>query len=252
MFTSERHQDIINCLQLEGRVKVKTLSERYDVSEDCIRKDLKLLEQKGYCERVYGGAVVKEQETYRNVFQRQNLDIEDKKELAKKIYDCIQDGETIYLDVSTTNLIVADLLANGDKRCIIVSNMLDILQILAKNPSLTVIGTGGNVNLELSGFIGAATIQLISRHNFDRCFIGTTGIDIKNKKITTFDLDDGLVKEQVLKNSKKRYLIMENHKFEMVGTYKFANIDVIDYVITNDSLSNNGKNMLHKLHVSYI
>lgn len=250
MFTSERHQAIINTLQLKGKVKVKELSEIYDVSEDCIRKDLKLLEQKGYCERVYGGAVAK-MEIERNVFQRQNLDVEAKKELAAKIYDCIQDGETIYLDVSTTNLIVADLLANGDKRCIIVSNMLDILQLLAKNPRLTVIGTGGNVNLELSGFIGSLTIQVIKRHNFDRCFVGTTGIDLSCKQITTFDLDDGLVKEQVLMNSKKRYLIMENHKFETIGTYRFADVSMIDEVITNTQLSENGKEMLHKLHMEY-
>ena len=42
MFTEERQAAIIQCLQEKGKVKVKSLSEKFHVSEDCIRKDLKL------------------------------------------------------------------------------------------------------------------------------------------------------------------------------------------------------------------
>ena len=58
MFIEERHGTIIKLLQQDGRVKVKELSQRFDVSEDCIRKDLRTLEKEGQLKRTYGGAIL--------------------------------------------------------------------------------------------------------------------------------------------------------------------------------------------------
>ena len=44
MFTEERQSAIEKCLRENGKVKVKELSEIFQVTEDCIRKDLKILE----------------------------------------------------------------------------------------------------------------------------------------------------------------------------------------------------------------
>ena len=41
MFTEERLEAIEEKLQKDGKVRVKELSELFQVSEDCIRKDLK-------------------------------------------------------------------------------------------------------------------------------------------------------------------------------------------------------------------
>ena len=58
MFTEERQSAILLCLQDKGKVKVKNLSEKFQVSEDCIRKDLKTLENAGKLKRTYGGAII--------------------------------------------------------------------------------------------------------------------------------------------------------------------------------------------------
>ena len=47
MFTEERQSAIEKCLRENGKVKVKELSEMFQVTEDCIRKDLKILENVG-------------------------------------------------------------------------------------------------------------------------------------------------------------------------------------------------------------
>lgn len=253
MFTTERHAQIVQTLQAEGTVKVKELSERFAVSEDCIRKDLKQLEARNQCKRVYGGAVVDADPfMIRNIFERKDKDADVKKEIAQKAYDVIQDGETIFLDVSTTNIYVAQLLASSKKRCIVISNMIDILQTLAKNPLLTVIGTGGNVNLELNGFVGAATLHIVEQHYFDRCFIGTLGIDKDFMNLTTFDLDDGLIKECVIKNSKVKYVVMDSHKFDRTGNFKFVKVAKIDYIISDSNLSNSVKKELKKKKIKFL
>ena len=58
MFLEERQESIMNMLNAEGKVRVKELSEKFGVTEDCIRKDLGSLEKQGRLKRTYGGAVV--------------------------------------------------------------------------------------------------------------------------------------------------------------------------------------------------
>ena len=57
MFAEERQKKIIANLNQHGRVNVKESSVEFGVTEDCIRKDLALLEKAGILRRVYGGAV---------------------------------------------------------------------------------------------------------------------------------------------------------------------------------------------------
>ena len=58
MFTEERQSAIEKCLRENGKVKVKELSEMFQVTEDCIRKDLASMEAKNLLKRTYGGAVL--------------------------------------------------------------------------------------------------------------------------------------------------------------------------------------------------
>ena len=57
MFLRERQDKIVSLVNAEGRVTVTALAERFDVTEDCIRKDLKALYDQGLVRRVYGGAM---------------------------------------------------------------------------------------------------------------------------------------------------------------------------------------------------
>ena len=65
LFLEERYEKIIECIESEGRVTVKALSDKFKVTEDCIRKDLRELESRGNLKRVYGGAII--QRSHNNI-----------------------------------------------------------------------------------------------------------------------------------------------------------------------------------------
>lgn len=66
---------------------------------------------------------------------------------------------------------------------VVVSNMIDILQILAANPSITAIGTGGTMYHSVNGFMGAAAIEVIKQYSFDRAFLGSCGVDMTDLQL---------------------------------------------------------------------
>lgn len=73
MFTEERQGAIEKCLREKGKVRVKELSEKFQVTEDCIRKDLKTLENAGKLKRTYGGAILSQDYPLeRDVVDRRN------------------------------------------------------------------------------------------------------------------------------------------------------------------------------------
>ena len=57
MTQNERHEQILRRLAITRQVLVKDLAREFEVTEDCIRKDLTALEKQGQLRRIHGGAV---------------------------------------------------------------------------------------------------------------------------------------------------------------------------------------------------
>lgn len=58
MLKEERQQQILDLLHENGKVAVDELTEPFHASKDTIRGDLTVLEEEGFIERVYCGAVL--------------------------------------------------------------------------------------------------------------------------------------------------------------------------------------------------
>ncbi|MEY8437818.1 DeoR/GlpR family DNA-binding transcription regulator [Atopobiaceae bacterium 24-176] len=232
MFLEERQNAIADLIAERGRVTVSDLASRFDVSDDCIRKDLKQLVEEGRAKKVYGGAIRPEAGPERVALNRVDTNVEEKRAIAERAYGLIEPGDTVFLDMSSTNHYLAQLLASGDIRCQVVSNMIDILQILATNQLVTAIGTGGTVNREFNGFVGARTVEALRPLRFDRAFIAALGVDAATGDVLTFDADDGIVKRCALERSREAYLVADAEKFGAWGTYSFGNVRDFTAVVT--------------------
>ncbi len=234
MFTEERQAEIERILHKNGKVLVKELSERFQVTDDCIRKDLKNLENAGKLKRTYGGAILSQDYPLnRAVIDRRDLNTDSKRLIAEKSMNMIKDGETIFLDISTTNIELAKVLAATQKNVTVVSNMIDILEILMINRNITIIGTGGTMHSEVNGFIGIATAEQIKKFSFDRSFLGTTGISMTDNAVTTLGAEDGLTKKTAMESSRHTYIVMDSEKFYYNDSYKYAYFDDISGIITD-------------------
>ena len=251
MFIEERHTNIIKLLQENGRVKVKELSQLFQVTEDCIRKDLRTLEKAGQLKRTYGGAILsKDYPLVRDVIERKDVNLEQKRKIAQKVMETLRDNETIFLDISTTNILVAKELGKSNRRMIVVSNMVDILKALSKNSNITAIGVGGTYVKTVNGFLGAETIEMIKKYSFDRVFVGTCGIDMTDQSITTLGAEDGLTKKAILESGRHRYLVMEREKFYFNECYKFGYVHEVDGIFTNELPDQATKEILDQIGVS--
>lgn len=235
MFAEERLEKIIDILYKDGKVVVKDLSKQFGISQDAIRKDLKVLEKKGFIERTYGGAILRNQiPRLTRVEERLKEDVEEKRIIAEKILGLLKDGDTIFLDISSINILLAEMLSQSRLNITVISNCINVIYILSKaqNRNITLIVPEGIYDRDAGGFTGSSTIESIKKFRAQKVFIGSCGVDIKDRKISTFNMEDGNTKKAIMDIGKEVFLVMENKKFFYDGIFRFADIEDIDTIIT--------------------
>lgn len=253
MFVEERHERIISKINQYGKVRVKTLSEEFNVTEDCIRKDLTSLEKKGLLKRTYGGAVLIRQNVHNvHIDYRKSVDLEEKKKIAKNAEPLIKDKYTIFLGISTINIELAKEILKKNLSITVVTNMIEIMQIFATDCNIKLIFIGGTFSRCNDGFIGAFSIDLINRFKFDIAFLGVAGIDVYGNSVSTCGVEDGITKMTVLKSSKSCYILNEINKFNRDGNYKFSEIGDFTGIVTSEISDNNVLNKLREYDLELI
>lgn len=256
MFVEERHQEILRLLKENDKVKVKELSQRFDVTEDCIRKDLSSMEAKNLLKRTYGGAVPCDNlhPGHSNIVaMRKDKNRKEKQIIAKKAVEFIHDGDMIFLDTSTTNIELAhEIIAKG-LEVTVISCMLDIAEIFAATKTnAKFILLGGQFNRSQNGFLGELTLQMMEKFRFDICFMGVVGADFLNNEIMTYVPEDGIMKQNAIKQSQRCYLMMESDKFDFKANYVYATFEDADGVICETKLSEDVKKKLLGYHTKLI
>jgi DeoR family glycerol-3-phosphate regulon repressor len=237
MFVQERRDKIVELVNQQGHVRVKDLSEQFGVTEDLIRKDLVILDRDGRLNRAYGGAIRNRINSHEfNVSQRKDKNIDDKQSIAAKAFSLITPGDSIFLDISTTNAELAWLIAQSTLQVTVVSNMVDVMLRFTQETTADFIFIGGNFSPGQDGFIGALAIAEIERFHFDIAFVGVVGVDIYRNSVETYLADDGMTKAAILKQSRKKYMQLESKKLSNEGTFKYAQIDDFTGIITEKAL----------------
>ena len=114
MLSAERKRLILESIGTDGRVVAAELSQRFDVSEDTIRRDLRELAAEGLVHRVHGGALplpLPKAPVVESYAARAEQAPQAKAAIAKAAAALIHPGQVIAIDGGTTPLQVAQQLA---------------------------------------------------------------------------------------------------------------------------------------------
>lgn len=233
MFLEERYEKIVEEIEIKGRATVKELSKKFNVTEDCIRKDLRELESRDKLKRVHGGAIPKKiQYDFKRLDERKDVYSDKKKRIAQRAISLINDDETIFLDISTINIEIAKLIAIKDLNITVVTNMLEIVLELKQCKNVRTILIGGEFHKRSEGILGSEAERNIRRFTLNKSFIGICAVNRATGLISSLDIEDGNIKKSIIESSKTTYLVMESEKFDYDEFYKFASLDEVNGIIT--------------------
>ena len=108
----ERQKDIVRKINEAGRILVSEIQEYYQISADCARRDLRLLESKGLLQRTHGGAIVVRPEERYPETTYNPIDVKevqaDYLAVARRALAYIENKDVIYITTSLVGYYMAE------------------------------------------------------------------------------------------------------------------------------------------------
>jgi DeoR family fructose operon transcriptional repressor len=238
MFGFERKAEIATILERAGRVAVASLSERFDVCKETIRRDLRELEREGIIRRTHGGAVLDQGASRAQaefpVAVREIQRQEEKIRICRQAATMIQNGDTVFMDNSSTTLYLLRAIAREIKVSIITNSLKLLLEaVRVGNPNLQFICLGGEFkesNMSFSGVIP----QRIARDYFpSKAFMSCTSIN-EQQKLADSSAAEVDTKRMMIERSQSVVILADHTKFTRMGQVFLADFDSIDFIVTDE------------------
>ena len=150
--------------------------------------------------------------------------------MANKALELIQPGSTVFLDASTTNLMLARILPDINLNIFTTGPNIAIELCRLHNPNITLCcGTMNRKNMALSG---QNTLEMLEKINLDLAFIGVSGCSA-DAGFTCGTESDMVVKRMVIRKSRTSALMCDHGKFSRLMPYTFARFEDVNYLISD-------------------
>ncbi|MFP4156751.1 MAG: DeoR/GlpR family DNA-binding transcription regulator [Opitutales bacterium] len=231
MIAQERQNQIVDLLERNGTVRTLELAEKFQVTDETIRRDLQILSDDGLLTRVHGGASsLSGRPKLRSFTERQTLHVEQKEAIAERAAGLIEAGQTYAFDSSTTVFELVRRLPDLPYR--VVTNAYAVVDQLILQNQVELILTGGRYHPKTQTFIGGDSYRSIQRHNINVAFLSCIGIDLQRGVSEGFE-EQAIFKEALMQMAEQTVLLVDSTKLDKRSEYFFGHLKQITHIITD-------------------
>lgn len=240
MWHHERQQRICSLVNTFNQLSTERLADELGVSRETIRRDLLHLEDLGELRRIHGGAVsIGKEEPPINV--RSNLNINEKKLMAKLARSQVKSGQTLFVDAGSTTALLAEELKKLSG-LIVITNSWDVAYALescnqeeGSSGNNEIILLGGKINPQLKSTFGKKTISEICKYRADMALLSPVGIDA-NFGASSYDHDEATIAESMVRNADKVLILADHSKIGKVSRVSYCPIKEVDFLVSDKSI----------------
>ena len=208
MTTETRQNEILDILRVSDSAEVDSLSQRFNVSVQTIRNDLRALAALGLVERVHGGAQRIESVSNHQYAERRKLNAPEKQAIGELAASLIPDDCSIILNIGTSTEQVAIAL-KAHRDLIVLSNNVNVINLLIGSGSKELILVGGVVRQSDGAIVGEDAVEFISGFKADFAIIGASALD-DDGAVLDFDIREVSVARAMLRNARTRILVCDS------------------------------------------
>lgn len=226
-----RQRQLLEQIRLHGFGSVEQLAQQFDVTMQTIRRDLKRLTEGKLLRRYHGGAGLPSSVENIAYNQRQVLNSDGKRRIAALVAAQVSDGQSLIINIGTTNEEIARALVRHERLSVITNN-LNVAAILADNPGHEVIIAGGIVRARDRAIIGEATSDFIRQFRADIGIIGISSIEA-NGTLRDFDYREVKVAQTIIEQSREVWLVADHTKFGREALVRLGHVEQVDALFTD-------------------
>lgn len=229
MYQEERLLKILEYLNENNNMSIHAICEMFSVSRDTARRDIIKLIEQGTAIRTHGGISLPTLKTTIEAYrERLKFYSEEKKSIAKKALQFVEDKKHYFFDVSTTISFLSEYI---NKNITVVTHSLDNIEIFSDKKEVSAYSIGGCLNTKNRFFYKPGCTDYFQEMRFDAAFIGAAAIN--EDGIYYDDEEDAFIKQAAVKKSTRVIILADYKKFKLSSYYRGVNWDQVDVIITD-------------------
>jgi DeoR family glycerol-3-phosphate regulon repressor len=225
---------MLAALREHGSLSVEALADRFGVTLQTVRRDVKLLADAGLLARFHGGARLPGSTTENIGYgQRQHLNEDAKQRIARAVAAAVPEGCSLIINIGTTTEAVAHALLHH-RGLRVITNNLNVATILSDNPDCEVIVAGGVLRSRDRGIIGEPAVDFIRQFRVDIGLIGISGIEADGT-LRDYDYREVKVARTIIEQSRQVWLVADHSKFNRPAMVELGRLDLVDMLYTDSA-----------------
>lgn len=245
-----RRLKILEWIEQEGAVRVRTLANSFGVSAVTVRQDLEKLEAEGHIAREHGGAFKSLTQHMPPMAPEHRVNMDVKRRIGRAAAELVSDGETVILDCGSTVSEVAVNLVDR-KGLTVVTNSLNIALRLGGLPTFDVHMPGGSFNTATLSLSGERSIDYFQGLFAQKLFLATHALSIE-AGLTYPAMHYISVKRAMIASSREVILVTDSSKFGKRSFSSLGGIDLVQVLVTDDGIRDEDRTAFDKLGIKVI
>jgi DeoR/GlpR family transcriptional regulator of sugar metabolism len=230
LLSPEREQRILELLREAHVVSVVDLSRALEVSAATVRRDLQSMHERKLLQRVRGGAARRPVMRTEPLFQdKEGLNTQAKKAIARAALALIEDHDRIYLDGGSTVLMLARLLDERKDLTVVTNSLMAAGELMSTSHRLVLVG--GEFRPLSRTLVGPLTASVIHSIHVDKAFMGTIGFTLEDG-MTTTDPQEAFTKARIMERAHQVILLADGSKLGVASFARSGAADDVDVLIT--------------------
>jgi len=254
MYNIERKALIVDILEKRNAVSVAELAKMLKFSNETVRRDLRELEQDGMIRRTHGGAVF---EQPNNAASEHSFNVREIQHYAEKALICkkaaqyVQDGDTIFVDNSSTTISLLKNINPNYQITVVTYSIRQLFESTTLNSqNMTIISLGGVFRAKNYSLAGSLSVDSARIFRPSKAFISCRAIEATG-------LSDGSIyevetKRALIATAREVIVLADSSKFEETGTVYLAALNTATRVITDDKVGQDTIRMLEMAGVEVV
>lgn len=225
-----RRQNMLDLLKEKELLFLSDIVEATGSSESTVRRDLKAMAQSGEVELLRGGGVRLPQKSGEmSINVKLQLQLEEKERITRCAAEFIYPGDIIFLDPSSANYLLIDLLP--ERVTVVTNSITNMNRLLETNVNCIMIG--GQIKRSTSSCIGPMAEKELSGLRFSKCFLGANAVEHESG-ICNHDPQEKSIKELAIRHSAQTFFLIDSTKFGASAMCRVAEVD--EHTIITDRL----------------
>ncbi|KAA9162872.1 DeoR/GlpR transcriptional regulator [Amycolatopsis acidicola] len=226
----QRRQNVLRHVIDHGEVRIDRLTETFGVSLMTMHRDLDDLAERRLLRKFRGRVAAYPALTIETAKRfRETLNVACKEALGAAAAKQVRQGQTVFLDDSTTLFPLARLMPD----VVAVTNSLEVARILGAREGAEIHLLGGRYT-EFDSCIGPDTLAALRRTRAEVGFVSATAIAAGCLYHPVREYAE--LKLAALAVAERNVLVVDHSKFGKTATHAYGDAGVYDLVITDDGI----------------